>query len=328
MIAYLAFESFAAADPTFTLRFATAVPDGSSWARELKGLQRDVERTTSGAVHIKWYWGSVVGDELTALKYIRSGRLDGAGGAEFCHRLAPSLRVFTLAGLVQSHAEADEVLRRLHKTLDEEFATSGFVPLSISSTLGSPILFTNTPVRSMAELRKQRLWNWDQMEVTTVHLTAMGLRVVPTPIEEAGRAADEGRVDGFYAIPTAALAFQWATRVRFFTNMSSGFLPGCIVVAQRAIDRLPNEYKEALRTAGAKFGLRFDEVGQQMDQALLGGLFEKQGIKPVSVSESFRAEFFEAARTAREKIDEKLVPRALIDRVQSILADYRAEHRP
>ena len=56
------------------------------------------------------------------------------------------------------------------------------------------------------------------------------------------------------------------------------------------------------------------------------GVFEKQGLKHVPVSDTFRAEYFAAARAARERLGDKLVPRALMEHVLALLADYRAEH--
>jgi hypothetical protein len=57
-------------------------------------------------------------------------------------------------------------------------------------------------------------------------------------------------------------------------------------------------------------------------------LFEKQGLRPMPPSEAFRSEFFESARAARERTAVRLIPRALLDRVLHLLADYRAEHPP
>ncbi len=45
------------------------------------------------------------------------------------------------------------------------------------------------------------------------------------------------------------------------------------------------------------------------------------------MSDQFRAEFFDAARSMRERMGDKLVPLALLQRVLGMLADYRAEHR-
>ena len=61
----------------------------------------------------------------------------------------------------------------------------------------------------------------------------------------------EERVDGFIAIPTAALAYQWSAQARYFTPLRVGFLPGCMVMANAALDALPIEQQQALRHAAA-----------------------------------------------------------------------------
>jgi hypothetical protein len=43
------------------------------------------------------------------------------------------------------------------------------------------------------------------------------------------------------------------------------------------------------------------------------------------VSPTFRGSFFDAARTARERVGAAMVPAELMQRVLSLLADYRSE---
>jgi hypothetical protein len=71
--------------------------------------------------------------------------------------------------------------------------------------------------------------------------------------------------------------------------------------------------------------VRIDDLGRTTDDALLGGLFEKQGLKKVPVSDMLRAQFFAAARGVRDKVDPDKVPRELVLKVESWLADFRAE---
>ena len=80
------------------------------------------------------------------------------------------------------------------------------------------------------------------------------------------------------------------------------------------------------RSLFAKYDALFQEMGRRQDQALLGGLFEKQGLKPIPPSEFFRLEFFEAAQSARERAASRFIAKETLDRVLKILADYRAEH--
>jgi TRAP-type C4-dicarboxylate transport system substrate-binding protein len=149
---------------------------------------------------------------------------------------------------------------------------------------------------------------------------------VPTDVSEAARAYDDRRTDGFIAIPTAALAFQWSTQAKYITDLRVGYLTGCIALANRALDRMPPEHQRAVRALMAKYSALFQSTGLRQDDALLGGLFEKQGLRPVPPSEAFRSEFFDAARVAREQTAPRFMQRALLDRVLKMLADYRAEH--
>jgi TRAP-type transport system periplasmic protein len=315
------------AEPRWTLRMATPAPEGTAWARELKSFSREVEAGTHGDVRMKWYLGGIAGDELQIGERIKRDQLDGAGaGGMLCERLAPSMRVLRLLGVFQSRAEAAYVMQRLQPSLEGEFAKSGFSLIG-SAGLGPEVIFLRNPVHSLAELRKVRLWRWDLDVVAHMMSVEIGMQVVSLPLEQAARAYDEGRTDGFLGIPTAALAFQWSTQARYLLDLRTGYLQACLIIANRAVDRLPPEHRDAIRTAAAKLQARLEDIGREQDAALLGGLFAKQGLKVLVPSESFRAEFWDAARASRDRLGEKLVPKPLLDRVMGMLADFRAEHR-
>jgi TRAP-type transport system periplasmic protein len=323
----LALAAGAAAEPRVKLRMAAIAPDGTAWARELKALSRDIETRTAGEVGMKWILGAIAGDELAALERIKKGQLDGSAGALFCERLAPSLWVTRVVGLFRDPAEAHHVLVKLRPTLDQEARENGFALLGVAS-FGSEIIFSRTPVRNMEDLRKVRLWTWNLDEMWVRELPAMGMRSVALPLEDAARAFDESRLDGFVAVPTAAMAYQWSVRAKYFTELRTAFLPGCMVVHRRAYDALPLDRQQIVTSAVNKFIVRFEDVGRTQDAALLNGLFQHQGLVRVPVSDAFLAEFQAAAQTTREKVGEKLVPRKLLDQVYAWLAEYRAAKHP
>lgn len=303
---------------------ATIAPEGTGWARLLKALNHEVAETTNGEVELKWYMGGIAGDELQAYERLQRGQIDGMAGTTFCLRAAPSLRVTRVTGLFQSRDEARHVLARLRPTLDVEFAKNGLVNLVLGS-FGNEIFFTREPVASMDDLKRLRLWVWDLDDILRDLMPRLGLQAVPLPVLEAGRAYDEKRVDGFIAIPAAALVFQWSTRAKYFMDMRAAFLPGCLVIANRAFDALPIAHQQAIRTAMAKLAVRFEDTGRAQDEALVGGLFERQGMKKMPISGTFHSEFLAAARGSRETLG-TTVPQALLTQVLSWLADYRAEH--
>jgi TRAP-type C4-dicarboxylate transport system substrate-binding protein len=315
----------ARAEPEFVLKFATTAPDGTQWARNFRAFADKLTEATAGHVKIKLYFGGVAGDDLEQLERLRRGQLDGAIGTMFCPRVAPSMRVTRLVSVFQTRDEAVHVMNRLEPTFEAEARQAGFV-MTGSSGLGPDILFVRTPVRTLAELKKLKLWRWSIDEIGTASARAMGLDIVTTPVEEAARAFDEGRVDGFMTDPSVAVAFQWFTQARYVLDLRTTYLWGCLLVREASFSRLPIAYQEALREETAEVRERNEEAAQRIDEALLGGLFARQGVKALPISDSFRAEFFAAARRAREQVAERFLLRELLVRVQSLLADYRAEH--
>jgi TRAP-type C4-dicarboxylate transport system substrate-binding protein len=237
------------------------------------------------------------------------------------------MRVLRLLGLFQTREEASYALGRLRSTIDREFAAAGFHNVG-EATLGSDMLFTRMPVNSLADLKKARLWYWDLDEPIRAQLLAMGIPAVGTPVEEAGRAFEDKRTDGFLAVPTAALAFQWSAETKYLSQLRLGFLPGCMVVTNHVWDQLTNEERTIVTAAAAKAQAQLEELGRTQDAELLGSLFARQGVKQTTVTASFASEFFEAARAARMSLRDKLIPGELIDRVTGWLAVMRAENPP
>ena len=327
-LAVALFAGGARADEATVIRFATVAPQGSSWAREGLAFARDVEQRTNGRVKVKLYFGGITGDEMQTIEQARRGRVDAiASGGMSCLALARSLRVFRVPGLVRNRAEANYINGRLQRAIDDEFLKSGFINLGELS-IGPDMFFTKAPLRSMAELQKQPLWVWDLDPVLAATFPTMGMHAVPVALPGALHAFETGQVSGFVAVPTAALAFQWSTQARYLSDLQVGILRGCVVITTRAFDALALEDQQALREAGSKAVARLEEVGRESDDALLDGLFAKQGVTMVKAPDSFRADFFAAAAVARDRIAESVVPHALILRVLSMLADYRAQASP
>jgi TRAP-type C4-dicarboxylate transport system substrate-binding protein len=307
-----------------TLRIATVIPEGTSWARELNAMAREVEAATDGQLKLKFYLGGIAGEELEMLPRLRKEQLDGVVSAGIlCQELAPTYRVLRVPGVFQSSDESEFVLGQLKPVLDQELLAAGFVHLT-NAGVGPSIIFSRQPIASLRDLRQHRLWVWDADSTLRAYLQAMGLQLAPVPIYGAASAYDQHKVDGFITAPTAALAFQWSAIASYFTNLHLSYVTGCFLVTSRAFDALAVEQREALRTAIAKMQKRIQGQGHDMDRALMGGLFAKQGLKEVRVTPLFQAEFFDAAIAARRQLAGKLVDQKLLERVLALLADFRA----
>lgn len=317
----------AAAEEVTTLRIGTIVPDGTGWSREIRAMARDVDGETHGALRFKVYMGGIAGDELDMMSRIKRGQLDGVlSGGMACETVAPSMRVARIPGVFQTWAETSYVLGRLRPLLDEEAQRNGFRYLG-EAIVGPSIVFSRKPLATMREVQQTRFWIWDIDRMLAAVLPAMGFDVKPSPIAEAYGTYERGLVDGFISPAVAALGFQWSTVARYYTDLRIGFVVGCLVVANRAFDAMPLSEQQALKLAAAKMKVRIEQLGHTQEEQLMHGLFQKQGLQPVTVDAGTRVSFFEAAHIARDRAATKLVSPDLIARVLAMLADFRSEHR-
>ncbi len=315
----------AAADPVI-LRLASIAPDGTLWARELKAFQREVTNTTHEGVQIKWYLGGITGDELQSHERVQRDQIDGiVSGGMLCQRLAPSMRATGLASEFREPGEVHYVVGRLKPIIDAEFAKAGYVDVATAG-IGFSVFFSRTPIRTMADLKKLKPWLWSLDEVLRTHLTAMGINIVPMPIEGSVRAFDDGRVDSFVGLPSAALAFQWSTQARYAMDLRVGYLTGCMLISRRAWDSLTHDDQQTIESAAAKLQMRLEDTTKQMDQSLMTGLFARQGLQMVPVPPALQTEFAAAAREAQKQA-EKLWPPGTLEQISTWLAEYRSSHK-
>lgn len=322
----IAVSGAARGDDAVELRIATVAPEGSAWARELSAFERAVERGTDGRVDVRFYWGGVAGDEKQVQQRLAKGQLDGAAsGGMLCGEVMPSMRVLRVPGTCQDRDEAAYLMDQLSPRLEKEAREAGFELLAYAG-MGPSVVFSRKPISTMDELRKTKMWRWEPDVVAVAVEKMMGMNPKPLPLTAGAKAFDRGEVDAFYAIPSAALSFQWHVQVGYLLPLAGDYLTGCVVVRTSALDRLSVADKQVIDRAAATLAVRFENLGRRTDAALLGGVFERHGLKTVRVSKKLRAEFFAAARRARAKLDEKLVSKQLMTEALRMLADYRAEH--
>jgi TRAP-type C4-dicarboxylate transport system substrate-binding protein len=311
----------------YVLRMATTAPDGTVWGRELRAFTQEVENLTHGEVKVKMYFGGIAGDEIGTVDRMRRGQLDAvASGGMLCQQLSPSFRIMRLRGLYDSHDEAQWVLQHLKPIFDEEFKQRGYEHIG-SSMLGVDVFFLRNRITSFQELKRQRLWRWNLDEVGIPNDRAIGMQVVPLPVEDAGRAYDDGQIDGFSSVPAAAVGFQWFSRAKYLVDLRIGYLWACMLIASRTFDRLPMEHRQALHAAAAKLAVRIDDVSRQQDALLLSSLFQKEGLNVITVTDAMRADFRADARRAIEQLTDKLVPKALLQKAQAEIERFRAAHK-
>lgn len=219
----------AAADTV--LKMATLAPEGSSWMKLFHQWQHTVEARTDGRVRVKFYAGGVQGDEHDVLRKIRLGQLSGAAiTAIGLAAIDPEVRALEVA---RTYEELDRLRAALGEPLVKKFEQKGFVLLGWGD-VGPVHLFSQRPIRSMADLQQIKLWLWSDDPVSRQLLDALGVRGVPLGVPDVLPALSTGAVNAFFGSPLSTLALQWSTHTRYMTSLVIGQATGATILAKAA----------------------------------------------------------------------------------------------
>ena len=111
-----------------------------------------------------------------------------------------------------------------------------------------------------------------------------------------------GKIDGFIAVPTAALAFQWSTQARYMTRCASAFLHRLPHRRASRVRSAAARDAAALRAAGAKAALRLQELGQAAGRgAARRPVHASRGSSFVPVSRAFSRRVLRGGARRRAK---------------------------
>ena len=130
LILLLATPSSAIAAKKQVIKFASLAPEGSTWMRIMRGLDKDVRKGTKNTVRFRIYPGGVSGNEKDVVRKLRVGQLHAAGFTGVgLGEILPAVRLFELPYFFRNYKEVDVVHRELDGWFEEAFRKKGYVLL-------------------------------------------------------------------------------------------------------------------------------------------------------------------------------------------------------
>jgi len=221
-----------------TLKIATLAPDGTRWMKIMREGAKEVQKATDGRVKIRFYPGGVMGNDKSVLRKVRVGQLHG--GALTGGGLVPicsECQLYSLPFMFRSYAEVDYVRERMDPLIRNVLEKKGFVSFGISEG-GFAYLMSNQPLTQVDHLKEQRVWVPEGDRVARIVFEALSVSPIPLPLTDVLTGLQTGLIDTVGTSPTAAIALQWHTQVKYLTDMPLLYLYGMLVIQKRAFKRL------------------------------------------------------------------------------------------
>jgi TRAP-type C4-dicarboxylate transport system substrate-binding protein len=309
------------------LKVASVAPDGSHWMRQMRAGAEEIKVKTDGRVEIKFYPGGVMGNDAQVLRKVRIGQLQGgaftAGG--LAERYSP-LNLYGMPLLFRSLDEVDYVRERMDEELRHGLEEAGFVSFGFIEG-GFANLMANQPVRSVDDMRRQKVWVPEGDQISFVAMESLGLSPVVLPVTDVLTGLQTGLLDIIAASPVASLVMQWHTKVRYMTDLPVSYSMGIFALDERAFSRLSEEDQAIVNEVMGETLGGLDEAARE-DNSKAQKVLEGAGVQVVQVNQAG----LDGLYGSMEEIYPRLKSRADVDgdkfdRLMGLLAEFRSSHR-
>ncbi len=309
-----------------TIKFATVAPEGSTWMNIMREYDEAVRNESGGRLRFKIYSGSSQGEDNVVLRKIRLGQLHSAGFTGVgLGEIAPKVRILDAPFLFRNYEEVDHLYETLGKEFKKTFEENDYVLLGWAE-VGFVYVFTNTPVRTLDDLSGVRMWMWEGDPVAEATFKALNINAIPLSVIDVLTSLQTGLIDGAYTSPLAAIALQWFTRVKYMMGVPIADASGAVVISKKKFDLLPEDLQEILLRNGRKYMRMLTERSREENASSIKTL-EKNGIQITDISSPrILKAYNDAGKNARQSLVGELYDQAFLDRIEKILADYRAQH--
>lgn len=304
-----------------TLKIGSLSPEGSVWTKIWRDAGDKIEAETDGRVKFKLYPGGVMGNDDAILRRMRAGQLQG--GAITTGSLAdiyPNIVAYALPFQFQTLDEVDAVRKEIDPILLKGIEDHGFKIFGLIEG-GFAYLMSQNPEKQMSDLADNKVWVPEGDAMASDVMKALDIRPIPLGIADVLPGLQTGLIDTVLNTPIGALALQWHTGVRYYTNQPLAYITAAMIIDERVFSDMSEEDQKIVRRsfeeASAKLNTR-----NRTDNANALEALQSQGIGKVDIitNQAWQEAKVKALDVAQgvSGIDPELV-----DKMQRIITEVR-----
>lgn len=309
------------------INIATIAPEASAWMTDMRAGAAEIKERTEGRVNIKIIGGGIMGDDKKVLGAIRIGRLHG--GAMTPSALGDRYADINLYGMplvFDSHDEARYVRERFDNRLQEGLRGAGFETFGFA-TGGFAILMSNTPVRSLDDMKGKRVWVLEGDSISYASMEAMSLTPVTLPLTDVLTGLQTGLVDIVAVPPLPALVLQWHTKIKYITEIPLAYSLAFMAIDKRVFNKLSAGDQEVVRDVMSRVYAGFDEQNVIDNRAARDALIDA-GIESVDYDMVEYGQLRDVLQDSNRNLGKRgEFTLELYDEMMGYLKEYRSEAR-
>lgn len=229
-----------------TFKVATLSPGGSYWVKSFKEGAKEIAERTENRVNFKFYPGGVMGGDLTVLRKMKIGQLQGGAMATgSLYGQYPDAAILGIPFTFESQEEMEFVMNGLMEDIKAGAPDNGFVITGVMGG-GPAYILSKERASSFDDLKDHKVWVPDNDPQTADTLKKLGINPVPLGVGDVLTGLQTGLIDTVAASPVVAIALQWHTRVEYMIKVPVLYLTGAVVLNQRDFAKLSDDDKDVV----------------------------------------------------------------------------------
>lgn len=306
-----------------TFKFATIIPDGTNWMKIIRAGADEIKTKTQGRVKFKFYTGGVMGTDKSVLKKIRIGQLHGGmltGGG--LSQVYSDAQIYSLPFMFRNLKEVDYVRSKMDPLIYAGLKDKGMIVLGLGEG-GFAYFMTKSPVENVDNLGSLKNWMPEGDTIGRSLYEAANISPVPLPISDVYTGLQTGLIDTVTTNTTAAIAFQWHTKVKYVTDVPLIYLLGAMVMDQRAFNKINADDQKIVQQVMGGVFKQLDKINREDNQKAREALLNNH-IKFVKLSPADMQRWQNIASKAKSNlVSNGFFSKHAINEIEKLLTTYR-----
>lgn len=305
------------------IKLATLVPEGSVWHKAMLDMGDEWSRETQGRVTLRIFPNGVAGDEPDLVRKMRIGQIQASAlTVKGLAEIDDSFTAFTVPMMFDSYDEMFTVLDKMEPMLKKRLEAKGYFLLEWGHA-GWVYFFSKQPVKSLADLKKLKLWVWAGDEKMNQLWKANGFHAVPLSATDIVTGLQTGMVEVLPSVPLGALALQWFRTTPYMLDIGIGPLIGGLVVTTKTWNKISEADRIKVMAACKKTEARLKSVIPEQDKTAVAEM-QKRGLHVITLPPERAADFRAETESFAAKMRGTIVPPDMLDMALRERNAYRA----
>jgi TRAP-type C4-dicarboxylate transport system substrate-binding protein len=315
-----------AAANTTVIKLATLAPEGSTWTEIFNELNVELKTKTNNAVKLKIYPGGVLGDEKDMIRKMFVGQIQGAVlTSAGLSTIFSEMDVFQIPFLFETYNEVDYVLKKMGGFFKKGFEDKGYI-LPAWTEGGFIRLMSTRPIASLDDLRKAKVWTWEDAPMAKAIFDEAGISAIPLSLPDVLVGLQTGLVEVVYAPPSGAISLQWFTKTKYMTDVPLIYLIGGIVIKNNIFNKLSPDHRQILLDLCSKYMDQLKLMVRKENQEAIK-VMTKHGVKLIHPTEKQIKEFKSISTRAMNRQLGNSFSKKIKDEVIGYVEEYRSKEK-